>query len=854
MISPSTWLSLRSVRRRPGAFLGAILILIISTVMVSGFSLVYFSAGLQEETVERYAGVPVVVVPEGDEARAPHTLVDRIEALDEVGEVLPEVTFGAALLAPEGAEITDPDTVRVFGHTWPSAGMTPLRILEGEPPNTTDEIVVGRGLAEAGDLTVGRAVDVLVLGEISSFTVSGIVGPEDETAPRHQSTILFAEGYVEGKADRTPGDADAIGVRPADGVDEDALAAAVRDLVLGQGDQRYEVLTGDERGPAEGNLSAAEDERFALSTLTLLQLAVVCTIGVVASAIGLSVRGRHREIAMVRAIGATPWQVRRMVMGESVLSSVVALAVGVPLGAALLSLRPEVGGLLLRESMSPAFQVHLTVPGVLLAVTVVLLSASAAGLLASQSALRIRPSEAITEATTEGKKVSRGRVLLGALAVFGTLAAAVALAVLDLPVDTAGLSVSALLVILAVVASGLLAPWAVGGVSALMRRVANRVSKNGPPLSVANVAFHHRRYAGVATPLLLGITLVGASSALQMYFNWSYGVQQSARFTSDLVVSSHLGFGEEARAEIDSLTAVASTATARRTPVEPLVEEPSPYGESAMVLRGDVSSTLDLDLVEGRLLAADGGTVIVADSFAERNGLGVGDELNLLLPGNDREHGLTISGVYGDEGFLEAPMAFGPATADTLDLGHGAPDGVFVDAVPGAGAEAARAQIESLFPTETEDAVVVVHDRESMRRVNTEAWAENNRGGTSAILLMGMFMLFAAVNAIGMAQFDRKREFASGRMLGITWRRLHLMVASEVVMTITLVVSLAALATLWVAALTSLPTGPALFSVVPEVIPVGPVAVLGAAALLLSLVGALAAVHGVRRNDDRSRP
>ncbi|MYR32954.1 FtsX-like permease family protein [Nocardiopsis alba] len=846
----SAWLGWRSVRRRPGTFLGAILVLIISAVMVSGFSLVYFSAGSQEETVERYSGVPVVVVPEGIESRIPFDLVGEIEALDEVSEVVPEVTFSAALLDPDGEVINDPNTARGFGHAWPSSRLTPLRMLEGEPPTARNEIVVDRGLAEAGDLMVGRTVDVLVLGEISSFTISGVVGPEDESLPSYQTSIFFSEDHVEEMADYASGHIDAIGVRPLDGVGESTLAAAVRTLTLDRKGQKYEVLTGDERGPAEGNLSAAEDELFALSTLTLLQLAVVCTIGVVASAIGLSVRGRHKEIAMLRAIGATPWQVRRMITGEAALLSMIALAIGVPLGAVLMGLRPELSGLLLRNNMSPAFQVHFTASGVLLSVTVVLLSALVAGLIASRSALRIRPSEAIAEATTEGRELNRGRILLGCAAVVGTLAGAVALAVLDLPVDTVGLSVSVLLVVLAVAASGLLAPWVVSRSTSLLRRVVIRFSRNGPPLSVANVVFYHRRFAGVAGPLLLGITLVGASSASQMYFNWSYGVQQSVRFTSDFVVSSSFGFGEEARARIDEIAVVASTATARRTPVEPLVAEPLPHGESAMILRGDVAGTLDLDLVEGRILAEDGGSIIVADSFAERNGLGVGDGLNLTLPGNDREYGLTVSGIYGDKGFLDTPMAFGPATADALDLKHGAPDGVFVNTVPEVETEAARTQIEDLFPGEAESTVFVVHDRESMRRVNTEAWAENNRGGTSAIFLMGMFMLFAAVNAISMTQFDRKREFAGGRMLGITWRSTYGMVFAEVIMTITLVFSIAALATLWIASLITLPTGTAMLTVIPEVIPVVPVTALGVTALILSLLGALAAVRGVRRSGD----
>jgi putative ABC transport system permease protein len=818
--------------------------------MVSAFSLVYFSAGLQEETVERYADVPLVVVPEGSETRAPASLVDDLQVLDEVAEAVPEVTFPAVLLDSDGTALTNPDSVQGFGHAWTSARLTPLHVVTGEPPSVPNEIVVDHGLAEAGGLTVGMKTDVLVLGEVSDFTISGIAGPAKENDWRHQSAIFFSESYVTGMEDYAPGYVDAIGVLPAAGTNETDLLAAVQALVTDQGGNRYSMLTGDARGPAEGNLSAAEDERFALSTLTLLQLAVVCTIGVVASAIGLSVRGRSKEIAMLRAVGATPWQVRRMVAGEAVLLSAVSLVIGVPLGAALMGLRPDISGILLRNNMSPAFQVHFTAAGILLSIAVVLFSSLVAGLIASRSALRIRPSEAVSEATTQGRELNRGRVVLGGFAVVGTLLGGVALAVFDLPAETLGMFVSVLLVLLAVTASGLLAPWLVGKTTALVRAVANRISRDAPPLSVANVAFYHRRFAGVAGPLLLGITLVGAASTTQMYFNWSYGVQQSVRFTSDLVVTSDLGFSEGARAKIEEVALVTSTATARKTPVEPLVPEPLAHGETAMVLRGDVADTVDLDLVEGRMLAEDGDAVIVAHSFSERNGVRIGDDLAFVLPGNDQEHTLTISGIYGNAGFLDTQMAFGPAVVEALGLRHGAPDGVFVNTVSGADVDTVRAEIGSIFPTEAENAVFAVHDRESMRRVSTEAWAENNRGGTSAIFLMGLFMMFAAVNAISMAQFDRKREFASGRMLGITWRSTYGMVSAEVVMTIFLVFSVAVLATLWIAALITLPTGTDMLSVIPEVIPVDPVTALGGTALVLSLLGTLAAVRGVRRSGD----
>ena len=54
-------------------------------------------------------------------------------------------------------------------------------------------------------------------------------------------------------------------------------------------------------------------------------------IFVVASTFALSVRQRHRELALFRAIGSTPRQVRRMVAGEALLVALAAFAVAAPL-------------------------------------------------------------------------------------------------------------------------------------------------------------------------------------------------------------------------------------------------------------------------------------------------------------------------------------------------------------------------------------------------------------------------------------------------------------------------------------------------------------------------------------------
>ncbi|HLU98145.1 MAG TPA: hypothetical protein VKZ89_15010, partial [Thermobifida alba] len=191
-------------------------------------------------------------------------------------------------------------------------------------------------------------------------------------------------------------------------------------------------------------------------------------------------------------------------------------------------------------------------------VLLVAVSAQVAGVIAARHALRVRPSEALAEAVTEGRVLRRGRILAGLLAFGGTLLGAVVLALFDLPEDTVGSYLSGAVVLLAVAGAGLLAPWLMRGATSLLRSAAGRALRGGPGLAVANTAFYHRRFAGAAGPLVLGITLVGTAGALQLHNNWKFGEQESDRFVSDLVVVAAPGdgFTEEARAAVENLPGV----------------------------------------------------------------------------------------------------------------------------------------------------------------------------------------------------------------------------------------------------------------------------------------------------------
>ena len=130
---------------------------------------------------------------------------------------------------------------------------------------------------------------------------------------------------------RDGGRAVAIGVWPASNLTTDDLADRLDDA-LGRDAQ---VLTGDERGLAED--PAIRSARLPLVVLGAVTSGVMIAIValVASSALSLTIGERRREIRLLRLVGATPRQIRRMLVVETVVVATIAATAGAVAGPAV---------------------------------------------------------------------------------------------------------------------------------------------------------------------------------------------------------------------------------------------------------------------------------------------------------------------------------------------------------------------------------------------------------------------------------------------------------------------------------------------------------------------------------------
>ena len=256
------------------------------------------------------------------------------------------------------------------------------------PPAAPDEVVTGYPAA------LGTRLRLASTEAVRTVTVVGVARPRHLV--RRQTAIFLTDAEAARLAGH-PGTVDAIGVLAAPGFDASRLRAAAPGAV---------VLTGDARGRAEyPELQEARTKLIAV-TASFGGLALFIAIFVVAGTMGLSIQQREREIALLRAVAATPGQIRRMIAWEATIVALVGSAAGVWPG---IILGRALAHALVRHGIAPpTFSV--SVDGLQIAavigggVTAALLAVLGAG----RRAARVPPTHALTEAarpaTTAGPR------------------------------------------------------------------------------------------------------------------------------------------------------------------------------------------------------------------------------------------------------------------------------------------------------------------------------------------------------------------------------------------------------------------------------------------------------------------
>ncbi|MFJ6615593.1 FtsX-like permease family protein [Streptomyces sp. NPDC091289] len=787
-----------AVRFKPASFAGTFVALMMSALIVTACGILLETGARASVPPVRYADVPVVVaadqyeyvvtgsgedreeeaVPLPDTARVDAGLAARAAGATGAAAAVPDFTFPVrAADAGDGSgfrELPVPGGL-LTGHGWGSHAFTGTALTAGSAPRT-GEVVLDAGTARAAKAAVGDTVALDTAAGQREFRVAGVAGitgvsgvsgvagagAEAESAESGRATgtaqpsVWFADSEASTLAGH-PGAADAIAVLAEPGTDTDALAASVRQALAGSG---AEVRTGDDRGAVEDpGLGHAKETLFGIGG-SFGGIATVVAVFTAAGTVALSVSQRAREFALLRAVGATPRQIRRAVASEAVLVAPLAGIVGTLPGIVLAHW--WFGQLRDRGAIPEAVRVHVSWIPLLVAVAVGLLTALGAGWAAGRRPARIRPGQALGEASVERLRPGVVRTVLGIGALVGGVFLT-GLSARSTGDDAAGASLGVVMCfMLAVALLGPLVARLCAGLFGLPLRGAGPAAG----LAVANSRTNARRLASAITPIVLAMAF--ASTLVFLHTSQSHiaDAQVRAGITADHVVTDPAGLPVDAVARAARAPGVEAAVGLLDTQV--LVpagsgEFASLQGATTQGVTGsgaELAKVQDLDVREGSLDRLGEGRIAIDRTLANSADVGVGDRLRLYLP-DGTETSPEVVAVYG------RGLGLASVTMDRAALaGHVGSGFDSTLLVRGGSAEALTAL------GEVTDASGFATEQSLDARLGS--WSNNVMAA-----VLGGFAAIAAVNTLVMTVLDRRRELGTLRLVGSTRRQVLRMLGWE---------------------------------------------------------------------------
>jgi putative ABC transport system permease protein len=309
--------------------------------------------------------------------------------------VLDYAGYASARGAP-GDTVHPGGAASLHHYTWVSGG----------PPAGPGQLV----LTAPTRLGPGGRIVLLTADGQRRFTVSGVIRTGAQAA--FYTTDAVAARLAGGRID-------AVALTGPPGAPIAVLAAQARAAARGQ---PVRVLTGDHRRDAEPDPDAGLFAVAASLLGTTSGLAGFVAVFVVASTFAYAVAARRREFGLLRSAGATPRQIRRLVLGEALAVGVLASAVGGALGIVI---APPFARWLARSGIAPPdFTAHIIVWPVAVAFAAGLVIALVGAWLAARRAGRVRPAEALREAAVDRRPMTVSRWAVGVAALGGSVALA----------------------------------------------------------------------------------------------------------------------------------------------------------------------------------------------------------------------------------------------------------------------------------------------------------------------------------------------------------------------------------------------------------------------------------------------